>query len=162
MWNGRHKSVSLELATAYFCPYDTEVVSVATLPRCYKVTLMTCQTPGLVNYVYCIVARSRLTDVATTAVMEWVMLNSGDTPVAYCTEAVCIAANAATWWHALQLKFVPDVLPEALGRPRCRWEDNINMDLQELGWGDTDWIELAQDKDRWRALLNLEMNHRVP
>ena len=68
----------------------------ATLPRWYNVTLMTCQTPGLVNYVYCIVATNRLTDVATTASIEWETLNSGDTPVACCTEAVCIAANAAT------------------------------------------------------------------
>jgi hypothetical protein len=57
---------------------------------------MTCQTPGLVNYVYLIVARNRLTDMATTAIMERVTLNSGDTQVAFCTEAVCIAANAAT------------------------------------------------------------------
>jgi hypothetical protein len=48
-----------------------------------------------------------------------------------------------------------------LGRPRRRWEDNIKMDLQEVGWG-MDWIELAQDKDRWRALVNAVMNLRVP
>ena len=40
-----------------------------------------------------------------------------------------------------------------LGRPRGRWEDNIKMDLQEVGCGGMDWIELAQDRDRWRALL---------
>ena len=39
-----------------------------------------------------------------------------------------------------------------LGRPRCRWEDNIKMDLQEVGGGCGDWMELAQDRDRWRAL----------
>jgi hypothetical protein len=39
-----------------------------------------------------------------------------------------------------------------LGRPRCRWLDNIKMDLVEVGWGDMDWIGLAQDRDRWRAL----------
>jgi len=48
-----------------------------------------------------------------------------------------------------------------LGRPRHRWEDNIKMDLQEVGWG-MDWIELAQDRDRWRALVNAVMNLRVP
>jgi hypothetical protein len=48
-----------------------------------------------------------------------------------------------------------------LGRPRCRWEDNIKMDLQEVGWG-MDWIELAQDRDRWWALVNAVMNLRVP
>ena len=45
-----------------------------------------------------------------------------------------------------------------LGRPRCRWEDNIKMDLQEVGGGLGDWMELAQDRDRWRALVNAVMN----
>jgi hypothetical protein len=45
-----------------------------------------------------------------------------------------------------------------LGRPRCRWEDNIKADLQEVGCGGMDWIELAQDRDRWRALVNTAMN----
>jgi hypothetical protein len=45
-----------------------------------------------------------------------------------------------------------------LGRPRRRWVDNFKMDLRELGWGDTDWIELAQDRDQWRALVNTVMN----
>ena len=49
-----------------------------------------------------------------------------------------------------------------LGRPRRRWEDNIKMDLQEVGCGGVDWIELAQDRDRWRALVNAIMNLRVP
>jgi hypothetical protein len=48
-----------------------------------------------------------------------------------------------------------------LGRPRRRWEDNIKMDLQEEGW-DMDWIELAQGRDKWRALVNAVMNLRVP
>jgi len=49
-----------------------------------------------------------------------------------------------------------------LGRPRLRWEDNINMDLQEVGCGGMDWIELTQEMDRWRALVNAVMNVRVP
>jgi len=48
-----------------------------------------------------------------------------------------------------------------LGRPRHRWEDNIKMELQEVGCGGMDWIELAQDRDRWRALVNVIMNLRV-
>jgi hypothetical protein len=49
-----------------------------------------------------------------------------------------------------------------LGRPWCRWEDNIKMDLQEVGCGGVDWIHLAQDRDRWRALVNEVTNIRVP
>jgi hypothetical protein len=49
-----------------------------------------------------------------------------------------------------------------LGRPRRRWEDNIKMDLREVGWGGADWINLAQDRDRWRAVVNAVMNLRVP
>jgi hypothetical protein len=49
-----------------------------------------------------------------------------------------------------------------LGRPRRRWEDNIEMDLREIGFGHVDWIHWAQDRDRWRALVNTVMNLRVP
>jgi hypothetical protein len=49
-----------------------------------------------------------------------------------------------------------------LGRPRHRWEDNIKKDLTEIGFGDVDWIDLDQDRDRWRALVNTVMNLRVP
>jgi hypothetical protein len=49
-----------------------------------------------------------------------------------------------------------------LERPRCRWEDNIKMDRQEVGREGMDWIELAQDRDRWRALVTAVMNLRVP
>ena len=48
-----------------------------------------------------------------------------------------------------------------LARTRHRWQDNIKMDLQEVGCGSTDWIDLAQDRDRWRALVNAVMNFRV-
>jgi hypothetical protein len=49
-----------------------------------------------------------------------------------------------------------------LGRPRRRWVDTIKMDLREIGWDGLDWIELAQDRDQWRALVNRLMNLRVP
>jgi hypothetical protein len=49
-----------------------------------------------------------------------------------------------------------------LGRPRRRWEDNINMDLQEVGCVGMDWNELVQDRDRWLALVNVVMNIWVP
>jgi hypothetical protein len=49
-----------------------------------------------------------------------------------------------------------------LGRPRRTWEDNIKMGLRGIGWSGMDWIHLAQDMDQWRALVNVEMNLRVP
>jgi hypothetical protein len=49
-----------------------------------------------------------------------------------------------------------------LGRPRCRWVYNIKMDLREIGWNGMDWIDLAQDRDQWRALVNVVMNLWVP
>jgi hypothetical protein len=49
-----------------------------------------------------------------------------------------------------------------LGRPRRRWMDNIRMYIGEVGWGDVDWIGVAQDRNRWRALVNSVLNLRVP
>jgi hypothetical protein len=49
-----------------------------------------------------------------------------------------------------------------LGRPRLRWVDNIKMELREIGWGDMDWIDLIQDRDQWRVLVNTAMNLWVP
>jgi hypothetical protein len=57
------------------------------------------------------------------------------------------------WWGIPQGK-------RPLERPRRRWEKNIKMDLQEVGWGHMDWIDLAQDRDMW-VLVNAVMNHRV-
>jgi len=59
------------------------------------------------------------------------------------------------WWGNLRKK-------RPLERPRRRWEDNIKMDLHEVGYGDIDWIGLAQDRDKWRALGSAVMNLRVP
>jgi hypothetical protein len=50
----------------------------------------------------------------------------------------------------------------SLGRQRRRWECNIKMDLKETGWDGMDWIDVAQDRDQWRALVNTVMNFRVP
>jgi hypothetical protein len=49
-----------------------------------------------------------------------------------------------------------------LRRPRCRWVDNIKMELGEIGWDGMDWIDLAQDRDQWRALVNMVLNLQVP
>ena len=59
------------------------------------------------------------------------------------------------WWGSLRER-------DPLGRPRRRWEDNIKMDFQEVGGGCGDWTELAQDRDRWRALVSTVRNLRVP
>jgi hypothetical protein len=48
-----------------------------------------------------------------------------------------------------------------LERPRCRWKDGIKMDLRKIGWGGMKWIHLAQDRERWRAVVNAVMNFRV-
>jgi hypothetical protein len=53
-------------------------------------------------------------------------------------------------------------MKEPLGRPRHRWEDDIKMDLRETGFGNMDWINLAQDRGRWRALVKMMMSLRVP
>jgi hypothetical protein len=48
-----------------------------------------------------------------------------------------------------------------IGRPRCRWVDNIKVDLREIGWGDVEWIDLTQASNQWRALVSTVMNLRV-
>jgi hypothetical protein len=58
------------------------------------------------------------------------------------------------WWESPEGK-------RPLERPRRRWEDGIKMDLREIGWGDVEWIHLAQDRDRWRAVVSAVMNLRV-
>jgi hypothetical protein len=59
------------------------------------------------------------------------------------------------WWESQRER-------DHYERPRRRWVDNISMDLGEVGWSDVDWIDLAQDRNRWRALVNSVLNLRVP
>ena len=58
--------------------------------------------------------------------------------------------------------FIKYVVEYTYGRPRRRWEDNIKVDLEEVGRGCGDWMELVQDRDRWRALVSTVMNFGVP
>jgi hypothetical protein len=63
--------------------------------------------------------------------------------------------------HAYRLLVGKSEGKRPLGRPRRRWVDNIRIDLGEVGWGDEDWIGLAKDRNRWRALVNSVLNLRV-
>jgi hypothetical protein len=65
-------------------------------------------------------------------------------------------------WNAYRLLVGRPQGRRPLGRPRRRWLHNNRMDLVEVGWGDVDWVDLAQDRDRWRALVNSVLNLRVP
>jgi hypothetical protein len=71
-------------------------------------------------------------------------------------------AQIAEKRNAYRLLVVKPEGKRPLGSPRRRWVDNIKMDLGEVGWGDMDWIGLAQDRDRWRALVNSVLKLRVP
>jgi hypothetical protein len=73
------------------------------------------------------------------------------------------AGHVARIWERIGAYRILVGRPEGrLGRPRLRLEDNIKVDLQEVGWWVMDWIELAHDRDRWRALVNAAMNLGVP
>jgi hypothetical protein len=68
-------------------------------------------------------------------------------------------------WQSGNITFCSVGKPEGkrpLGKPRRRWEFNVKMDLREIRWGGMDWIDLAQDRDQWRALVSTLMNFRVP
>ena len=82
-----------------------------------------------------------------------------------CCEPMRWAGNVARMGEGRGLHRVLVGKPEGkrpLGRPRRRWKDNIKMDLEEVGGGCGDWMKLAQDRDRWRALVSTVMNFRVP
>jgi len=73
--------------------------------------------------------------------------------------------HVACMWESRSVYRVLVGKPEGkrpLGRPRHRWEDNIKMNLQEMGCEDMDWIDVAQDRDRWWAFVNAVMNLQVP
>jgi len=106
---------------------------------------------------------------------EWRKLHNEELNELYCPpNTVLVIKSKRTRWagHVARMgerKGVNRVLvgknegKSPLGRPRRRWEDNINMDLQKLGCGCMNWIEVDQDReDRWRALVNAIMNLRVP
>jgi len=77
---------------------------------------------------------------------------------------ICLTSEEKAWKNLSQSSRTQtyDEGKIILGRPRRRWEDNIKMDLQEVGCGGMAWIDLAQNRDRWRALVNAVMNLRVP
>jgi len=105
---------------------------------------------------------------------DWRKLHNEEFNDLYCSPNIVwvIKPKRMRWaWHVARIgerRGAYSVLvwkPEGkrpLGRPRSRWEDNIKMDLQKVGCGGMDWIELAKDRDRWRALVNAVMNVRVP
>jgi hypothetical protein len=64
--------------------------------------------------------------------------------------------------HACRILMRKPEEKRPLGRPRRMWVENIKMDLREVGWDGRDWIDLAQDRDQWRAIVNAQMNLRVP
>jgi hypothetical protein len=71
----------------------------------------------------------------------------------------------STYWEKRNAYEILMGKPEGkrlLGRPRRRWRNNIKMDLRVIGWGCMNWIDLAQDSDKWKALMNTVMNFRVP
>jgi len=105
---------------------------------------------------------------------EWRKLHNEELNDLYCSHSIVrvIESRRIRWaGHVVRMVerrgvfrvFVgkPEVM-SPLGRPRCRWEDNIKMNIQDVGCGGMDWIELAQDKDRRRALVNAVMQLRVP
>jgi hypothetical protein len=105
---------------------------------------------------------------------EWRRLHSEELHNLYSSPTIVwvIKSRRMRWpWHVERMGERRSVYRALVGkperkrlleRPRCRWEDNINMELQEVGCGGMDWIGLAQDRDRWWALVNAVMKLRVP
>jgi hypothetical protein len=105
---------------------------------------------------------------------DWRRLHNEEINILYCSPNIvrvikwrrmCWAGHVACMGEESGLYRVLVGKPEGrrpLGRPRCRWVDNIRMDLQEVGCVYMDWIGLAQDRDSWRTLVSAVMNLRVP
>jgi hypothetical protein len=103
----------------------------------------------------------------------WRKLRNEELHNLYCSPSIIriTKARRMRWGHVARLgekRYAFRILvgkPEGkrpLGRPRRKWEDNIKMDLREIGWGGMDWIDLAQDRDQWNVFVNTIMNLRVP
>jgi hypothetical protein len=95
----------------------------------------------------------------------WRKLHNEELNDLYCSpNIVRMIKSKRTRWavHVAHMGERRGIYRVLVGKPRCRWEDNIKMDLQEVGCGGMDWIELAQDRDRERSLVNMLMNLRVP
>jgi hypothetical protein len=104
---------------------------------------------------------------------EWRKLHNEELRNLYSSPSIrIIKARRMSWaghvarsgekWNVYRLLVGKPEGKRPLRRPRRRWVDNIKMDLLEIGWGSVDWIGLAQDRDRWRALVDAVMNLRVP
>jgi hypothetical protein len=118
--------------------------------------------------------RLRMFEKRVEVIGGWRKVHNEELRNFYCSPSIIkiIKSRRMRWaWHVARIGAERNAYkilmgkPEGkrpLGRPRRRWEDNIKMDLSEIGWNGTDWIDLAQDRYQWRALVNIVMNIGVP